>query len=77
MMADHTTSDTGLAAFLIATHGYVLTGIDHQGRRCIFRFDRPIPRELEARFNSSMERRLLDTHRNLKATVAKAAFATT
>jgi hypothetical protein len=63
---DSTTTDLGLAAFLLTYHDFVLTEIAGPAARRRFRFDRPIPRDLVLRFQSSPERRLLDCVRNLK-----------
>jgi hypothetical protein len=63
------TSDLQLATYLLASGSYTLKGIEGVPGRRLFVFDREIPGDLIMRFQSSPEKRLLDVHRSLKASL--------
>jgi hypothetical protein len=69
-LATHSTHVTDFAAYLIVYHGYEVRGLAGTPSRRLFILSKPIDPAVAAAFQTSQERRLLDTVRNLKVSLA-------
>jgi hypothetical protein len=61
---------TDFAAYLIVYHAYEVRGLAGTPSRRLFILSKPIDPAVAAAFQTSQERRLLDTVRNLKVSLA-------